>query len=520
MDYRNAVFKKVYAEIYPRREEEVIQLLQDKDESNVGLISAQALLSVLIQVVKSQSQTDLERFVRFLDKDKLGRINYMDFLAKVCKVSNKNHNPFKSIVSRLSYFLKQNNITSNALLKRLSAATPQNTTAAPGVLGIPTNLFAEFLKQKVEKKRSYEELCKYSNMLDVDKDGYVTEHDIETCIKNLPNMAFFRNGGAALATSTFNSNAKIFPQGVRLTNEKALAVCKQIREALGVKKMQYRDAFNKFDVDQDGMVSFAEFNRGMNDVCNLSVPIKEQIYILMDKNNTGLISYEQFLEVLRQENLERQNVADNFDWEQDVIEQIKRWIKDQRLTVHEAFKCFDKDFDGFISKQDLRDSLTDILEINPKHVQQTKLDRLFRLMDFFKSGMVQVSDFQRLVSNTNPYAETFVSGVRSNMNRSLGGGLQNTSTFDWKFSVIQQIGLILSKRYPSVNASFKEASGNEEKLRYNRFNEFLEREQALQGFNLTQPLIQKLFSELDPHKKGFLSINDWRNAFKTFNAED
>ena len=62
--------------------------------------------------------------MRFLDKDKLGRINYMDFLAKVCKVGNKNHNPFKSIVSRLSYFLKQNNITSNALLKRLSAATP------------------------------------------------------------------------------------------------------------------------------------------------------------------------------------------------------------------------------------------------------------------------------------------------------------------------------------------------------------------------------------------------------------
>mmetsp|Transcript_34388 Transcript_34388/g.45268 ORF Transcript_34388/g.45268 Transcript_34388/m.45268 type:complete len:153 (-) Transcript_34388:2177-2635(-) len=152
-------------------------------------------------------------------------------------------------------------------------------------------------------------------MIDVDKDGFVTEHDIETCIKNLPNMAFFRNGGAALTASTFNSQAKIFPQNCRLTNEKALAVCKQIREALGLKRMQYREAFNKFDLDQDGMVSFAEFNRGMNDVCSLSVPIKEQIFILMDKNSTGLISYEQFLEVLRQENLEKMSVEDNFDWE-------------------------------------------------------------------------------------------------------------------------------------------------------------------------------------------------------------
>lgn len=79
---------------------------------------------------------------------------------------------------------------------------------------------------------------------------------------------------------------------------------------------------------------------------------------------------------------------------------------------------------------------------------------------------------------------------------------------------------MLSKRFSSVDASFYDASEKEQKLRYNKFNAFLEREQALQGFNLTQPLVQKLFSELDPHKKGFLSINDWRNAFKTFNAGD
>ena len=326
VDYRNTVYKKIYAEIYPQNEERVIQLMQDADESNVGLISATALLNVLKMVVTKLNDTELERFVRFLDKDKVGRINYMDFLGKVCKVSNKNHNPFKSVVNRLSYFLKQNNISAGALLKRLAAASPLNTSAAPGIIGIPTDLFAEFLKQKVEKKRQLNELVKYSNMMDVDKDGFVTEADIETCIKNLPNMAFFRNGGVALAQSTFNAQNKIFPQGSRLTKEKAAAVCKQIRDALGVKRMQYRDAFEKFDLDKDGMVSFAEFNRGMADVVDLSVPIKEQIYTLMDKNNTGLISYDQFLDVLRLEKFEKGAIEDNFDWENDTINRIKRWI--------------------------------------------------------------------------------------------------------------------------------------------------------------------------------------------------
>lgn len=91
--------------------------------------------------------------------------------------------------------------------------------------------------------------------------------------------------------------------------------------------MQYRDAFNKFDIDKDNMVSFAEFNRGMVDVCDLSVPVKEQIYALMDKNSIGLISYDQFLEVLRQENLDKSAIEDNFDWEQETIEKIKKWIQ-------------------------------------------------------------------------------------------------------------------------------------------------------------------------------------------------
>ena len=90
--------------------------------------------------------------------------------------------------------------------------------------------------------------------------------------------------------------------------------------------MQYRDAFDKFDLDKDGMVSFSEFNRGLTEILELSVPIKEQVYALMDKNSTGLISYEQFLDVLRLENIEKKTVEDNFDWEQDTINKIKQWV--------------------------------------------------------------------------------------------------------------------------------------------------------------------------------------------------
>lgn len=146
VDFRNATYKKLYAEIYPNKEDDLIAALQEQDAQNAGLVDANGLLKVLLNSITSVPREDLERFVRFLEKDKLGRLNYMEFLHKVCKVSNKNHNPFKSIVSRLSFFLKQNNITANQLLRRLSQAMNGGGTVAPNTIGIPIDVFAEFLK--------------------------------------------------------------------------------------------------------------------------------------------------------------------------------------------------------------------------------------------------------------------------------------------------------------------------------------------------------------------------------------
>ena len=34
------------------------------------------------------------------------------------------------------------------------------------------------------------------------------------------------------------------------------------------------------------------------------------------------------------------------------------------------------------------------------------------------------------------------------------------------------------------------------------------------------PLLQKLFSELDPHRKTYLSLRDWQSAFDSFNENE
>ncbi|MFS8160612.1 MAG: hypothetical protein ACMG6E_10505 [Candidatus Roizmanbacteria bacterium] len=74
----------------------------------------------LKKVLKSIEEDSIDRFIRFLDKDKSGKINYMEFVSRMSEVSNRDHNPFKSVVQRLAYFIESNKQSIHSLLKRLA----------------------------------------------------------------------------------------------------------------------------------------------------------------------------------------------------------------------------------------------------------------------------------------------------------------------------------------------------------------------------------------------------------------
>jgi hypothetical protein len=82
------------------------------------------------------------------------------------------------------------------------------------------------------------------------------------------------------------------------------------------------------------------------------------------------------------------------------------------------------------------------------------------------------------------------------------------------------MGLLLSKKFSSASESFAAASKNTQKINFDTFVELLKKEDFLNGFNLTSSLYEELFSQIDPHKKGFISVNDWKNAFERFNFLD
>ena len=82
-----------------------MQALEDADPLNDGRVEPKGLKIALIKVVKTVKEEDIDRFIKFLDKDKGGKVNYMQFMSKMSEVSNKEHNPLKSVVQRIQYFL-------------------------------------------------------------------------------------------------------------------------------------------------------------------------------------------------------------------------------------------------------------------------------------------------------------------------------------------------------------------------------------------------------------------------------
>lgn len=190
-----------------------------------------------------------------------------------------------------------------------------------------------------------------------------------------------------------------------------------------------------------------------------------------------------------------------------------------KLTPLQAFQQFDQDFDGFISKQDMRASLEKYVEIPAPKLTETRINRLFRLLSFYKTESLQPSDFDRLFEDVNPYLTAIKGEIKNKFKQSMGGGFTRMSTFDWKLSAIQQIGMQASRIYGSSAESFKAASSDAGKVNFPMFKAFVEKHNLLEGFDISASLLQQLYGELDPHRKTYLTLQDWQSAFDSFDEK-
>lgn len=75
-------------------------------------------------------------------------------MSKMGEVSNKDHNPFKSVVQRIQYFIQTNQQNVSSLLRRIQS-NRGGSDDQPSV-SVSIEDFAKFMKSKIDKKRPIE----------------------------------------------------------------------------------------------------------------------------------------------------------------------------------------------------------------------------------------------------------------------------------------------------------------------------------------------------------------------------
>lgn len=100
-------------------------------------------------------------------------------------------------------------------------------------------------------------------------------------IGNLSNDKFYKNNGEILAAtsgiSNFSESTGVeqnwFPKE-KMAIHKAAEVVKVIKEALVLKQVSFRSLFQKLDSNNNCLLSFAEFNSGIDQYVSLSPTVK------------------------------------------------------------------------------------------------------------------------------------------------------------------------------------------------------------------------------------------------------
>ena len=111
-------------------------------------------------------------------------------------------------------------------------------------------------------------------------------------------------------------------------------------------------------------------------------------------------------------------------------------------------------------------------------------------MDTFKRGKVDETDWERILAQ---------------------------GKVDWVAGAKQQIGMIISKQYATLNEAFYDITQGDNKLLFSAFKVWAEKKKVFSGFVPNEDILKNLFSAMDAHKKGYLVEKDFISVFGPFN---
>jgi Ca2+-binding EF-hand superfamily protein len=70
------------------------------------------------------------------------------------------------------------------------------------------------------------------------------------------------------------------------------------------------------------------------------------------------------------------------------IKKIREWVINNKLGPVEAFRSFDRDLNGVITKESMKKSLIEFISIDKSEINNNRMDRLFKMLSFYKQNTI------------------------------------------------------------------------------------------------------------------------------------
>ena len=526
-----------------------VNILRDEfekfDLKHEGILDPAGFKTSLLQLknILGISIGEINRLGRYIKKTADGRINYNDFFADLdkefVKITLKSNNQYNretkftmpKFAQAIAKYLKNENISIRMLIRRILGMDEDVTEEEMQYhkQAVNQSPFFNFINDIIvnntrdpERLVSDQKIREFCEKIDIDNDGKIDYHDISTFLSR---HDFIENqtmrlldtvktvyGFNLMPNSTRTTKNCLFPVE-KIPENKIGNMLRGLRNALLSRNISYHEFFSKIDSNKDGQINYDEFMKGIKDVINWSDQVISGVFAFFDRQKIGMVDFKTFLTVIRKtlfENIE-DATPDTFNWENNVLKKIRTWFKTQDMKSEDAFRIIDIDYNQIIDKQNLHRFLKEILKIPKEELTATHIDRLYSLMDLYRTGKVKYSDFKRVLAEDE--------SEPCDIHIVTGGKPTDKSAFDWKLKARQQIGQWMSKKNESMKEIFNEIAKQTQYVRYEHFKNYMETNQVLKGFSQTDKLMQQLFSDLDPHKKGHLTENDWEQAFGGYSAD-
>merc|ERR1719158_2802706 len=358
----------------------------------------------LRQVMSSFSVSEVDTVFSLGDMDKSGGIDYQEFISLLVpgasQTINKLSSQFRSVADIKSAFKRIDANGDGAICRdelrsgmKLADADLDVVFALGDLDGDGEISLGEFIR--VMSPLTATALARFRNtfnviedvvsafrIIDSNNDGALSKSELEAGMNSFGKKFSQVEIDSVFALADVNSDGEInYSEFVSVMFPAAASALAKFRQAN--KTLQNaRDAYDRFDIDGDGEITYDELVAGLGG--EYTANEIDAIFAMGDTDQDGQISFLEFSKIMIPSCQEALN---------------KFWRSFKSVTsVREAFKKFDADGDGAISRQEVMQGASSAgLRLSSEEV-----DTLFILGDKDGNGQIDFSEFAQIMIPSAP----------------------------------------------------------------------------------------------------------------------